>query len=273
MRPLQLQGGKGLAGMRWNKQTVMSGGVRLAVRDSGGDGAPAVLLHGLGAPQRSWDRVAPLLAPHLRVVTYDQRGHGASAAASDYSLDAFLADLQAVLDTLVLEQPLLVGHSFGGLVAVENAAAHPGCVGVVGVDGGLKVERPPVGWAEVQAQLDRPVTRLLSRVVSAAGMGARLSVAELRWVADEAAEREDRLEEAYLRLPCPMLVVLAGKADPVPHGEAMLAAVNTAATRLQQRHPQIQLARLPCGHNIPLERPRELADLISRFAESSAAQL
>jgi len=258
--------------MRWHKQTVHSGGVRLAVRDSGGNGTTAVLLHGLGAPQRSWDRVAPLLAPHLRVVTYDQRGHGASAAADDYSLDAFLGDLQAVLDTLALQQPLLVGHSFGGLLAVDHAAAHPGCAGVVAVDGGLKGERPPVGWADVQAQLDRPVTRLLSRAVTAIGMGARLSFAELRRVADEAARREDHLEEAYARLLCPLLV-LAGKADPVPHGEAMLAAVATAATRLQQRHPQIKLARLPCGHNIPLARPRELADLIVRFAGSSAAQL
>ena len=104
-------------------------------------------------------------------------------------------------------------------------------------------------------------------------MGARLSFAELRRVADEAARREDHLEEAYARLPCPMLVVLAGKADPVPHGEAMLAAVNTAATRLQEFHPEVKLARLPCGHNIPLERPRELADLIIRFAGSSAVQL
>ena len=258
--------------MRWHKQTVHSGGVRLAVRDSGGNGTTAVLLHGLGAPQRSWDRVAPLLAPHFRVVTYDQRGHGASAAADDYSLDAFLADLQAVLDTLALQQPLLVGHSFGGLLAADHAAAHPGCAGVVAVDGGLKVERPPVGWADVQAQLDRPVTRLLSRAVTAIGMGARLSFAELRRVADEAARREDHLEEAYARLPCPLLVVLAGKADPVPHGEAMLAAVDTAATRLQQLHPQVKLARLPCGHAIPLERPRELADLIIHFAESSAVQ-
>jgi pimeloyl-ACP methyl ester carboxylesterase len=259
--------------MRWHNQTVTAMACGWPCVISGGDGTTAVLLHGLGAPQRSWDRVAPLLAPHFRVVTYDQRGHGASAAASDYSLDAFLADLQAVLDTLALEHPLLVGHSLGGLLAVEHAAARPGCAGVVGVDGGLKIERPPVGWAEVQAQLDRPVTRLLSRAVTALGMGVRLSFAELQRVADEAAEREDRLEEAYARLTCPLLVVLAAKADPVPRGEALLAAVDTAATRLQQRHPQVKLARLACGHNIPLERPRELADLIGRFAASSAAQL
>jgi hypothetical protein len=42
------------------------------------------------------------------------------------------------------------------------------------------------------------------------------------------------------------------KADPVPHGEAMRAAVDTATTRRQQRHPQVKLAQLPCGHAIAL---------------------
>jgi hypothetical protein len=94
-------------------------------------------------------------------------------------------------------------------------------------------------------------------------MGARLSFAELQQLADEAAEREDRLEEAYVRLTYPLLMVLAAKADPVPQGEALLAAVDAAATRLQQRHPEVKLARLACGHAIPLERPRELADSLS----------
>jgi hypothetical protein len=52
----------------------------------------------------------------------------------------------------------------------------------------------------------------------------------------------------------------------------MRAAMDTAATRRRQRHPQVKLARLPCGHAIPLERPKELAELIICFAEASAAQ-
>jgi hypothetical protein len=52
----------------------------------------------------------------------------------------------------------------------------------------------------------------------------------------------------------------------------MLAAVDTAATRLQQLHPEVKLPRLACGHAIPLERPRELADLIIGFAESLPAR-
>jgi hypothetical protein len=52
----------------------------------------------------------------------------------------------------------------------------------------------------------------------------------------------------------------------------MRAAMDTAATRRRQRHPQVKLARLPCGHAIPLERPKELAELIICLAEASAAQ-
>ena len=69
-----------------------------------------------------------------------------------------------------------------------------------------------------------------------------------------------------------MLLVLASKADRVPHGEVMLTAVDTAATRFRQLHPEVKLARLACGHAIPLERPRELADLIIGFAESLPAR-
>jgi len=47
--------------------------------------------------------------------------------------------------------------------------------------------------------------------------------------------------------------------------------VDTAATRLQL-HPEVKLARLACGHASPLERPRELADLIIGFAESLPAR-
>ncbi len=65
--------------MRRKRRTVNSDGVRLAVRDSGGQGKPVVLVHGLGYGQHSWDRVAPRLRTSgLRVLTYDQRGHGAS---------------------------------------------------------------------------------------------------------------------------------------------------------------------------------------------------
>lgn len=63
-------------------------------RDPGGEGKTVVLVHGLGFGQRSWDHVASRLsAGGLRVVTYDQRGHGSSNVSQDYSPSAFAEDL------------------------------------------------------------------------------------------------------------------------------------------------------------------------------------
>ena len=83
--------------MRRKRRTVNSDGVRLAVRDAGRQGKPVVLVHGLGYGQHSWDRVTPRLlsTSSLRVLSYDQRGHGASDSSDDYSPLAFAEDLVA----------------------------------------------------------------------------------------------------------------------------------------------------------------------------------
>jgi pimeloyl-ACP methyl ester carboxylesterase len=254
--------------VRWSKRTIDAGDARLAVRDSGGEGTPVVLVHGLGAIQRSWDRVAPLLAPRLRVVTYDQRGHGASPAAADYSPDALAADLTTVLDVLDLEHPVVAGHSFGGVLAVEVAARRPGCAGVVAVDGGLPVTRPPEATdrQRFQKEMARPLWRLLGRATAALGVGVRLSPEELWRVMEAAGVWERAVDQAYARLSCPALLVLAAKADPVPWGAAMRDAKAEAARRLLQAHPQVEQVWLDCDHAIPLRRPRELASHILRFA-------
>lgn len=74
-----------------------------------------------------WDRVAKT----RMVVFYDQRGTGASKriqAGAPQSMDAQVADLEAVRQTLKLEKVALVGDSYGGLVVMAYAAAHPGHV-------------------------------------------------------------------------------------------------------------------------------------------------
>ena len=127
------------------------------VRDSGGEGKPVVLIHGLGFGQRSWDRLAPRLsAEGLRVVSYDLRGHGGSDAAGDYSPSSFEEDFAAILEELGLEKPVLVGHSLGGTTALSYAASHNRCAGVVCVEGGLPLELPSADWESIEAEMRRP---------------------------------------------------------------------------------------------------------------------
>jgi pimeloyl-ACP methyl ester carboxylesterase len=94
--------------------------------DQHGDGAPLVLLHGLGASRRLWHRAAPLLARDRLVLAPDLPGFGDSAPAGP----GF--EFEAVIDALA--DPLaeraggpfdLLGSSLGGAVALEFAVAYP----------------------------------------------------------------------------------------------------------------------------------------------------
>lgn len=113
-------------------------GVRLAATRWHGTGAPVVLLHGLASQRRFWNLVVPGLAG-LPVVAWDQRGHGESATPDDgYDTTAVARDVATALDALGLSRAVVVGHSWGGAVAMTFAAEHPErTLAVVTVDGGL----------------------------------------------------------------------------------------------------------------------------------------
>jgi pimeloyl-ACP methyl ester carboxylesterase len=242
--------------------------VRLVVRDSGGEGKPVVLIHGLGLGQRSWGRVAPRLSSEgLRVVSYDQRGHGGSDAADDYSPVAFEEDLAAVLEGLQLEKEMLVGHSLGAMTALVYEASHKSCTGVVCVEGGLPLELPSADWESMEAEMQRPLLRLAVWAMKVTRLGTKLSFDELRRVVEEHDEvRKSELEGVYRCITCPVLMVMVAQADPTPQGEEICAAVCAGVRDLQHTHPRVKVEWLPCGHNIPLERPAELAELIAGFA-------
>jgi pimeloyl-ACP methyl ester carboxylesterase len=102
-------------------ETIRSSDVQLRVRVEGNDDGPVVVLvHGFPDTQRVWDRVAPLLTPDHRVVTYDVRGAGASTAPSSrsgYRMSKLVGDLAAVIEHVRPDGgPVhLVGHDWGSV--------------------------------------------------------------------------------------------------------------------------------------------------------------
>ncbi|MFF1868174.1 alpha/beta fold hydrolase [Kitasatospora herbaricolor] len=80
-----------------------------------GAGRPVVLIHGYPLSGRSWEKqAAALLAAGHRVITYDRRGFGRSSQpTTGYDYDTFAADLHTVLETLELDDAVLVGFSMG----------------------------------------------------------------------------------------------------------------------------------------------------------------
>ncbi|NHN46637.1 alpha/beta hydrolase [Halostella sp. JP-L12] len=107
-------------------QTVASAdGTRIAY-ERRGDGPPLVLLHG-GSSSSYWDPVVPRFADDYTVVVPDRRGRGNSDHPDDpaaYGLDREVDDVHAVVEA-VDGDPVLFGHSFGGLQAIEAARDAP----------------------------------------------------------------------------------------------------------------------------------------------------
>ncbi|MFG6445025.1 alpha/beta fold hydrolase [Microbacterium sp. P07] len=114
-------------------------GRRIEVFDVGTSavGDPVVvILTGAGDTARSWLPVQTTLAHELRVVSYERSGIGASDPGSPRTVAGMVAELRGVIDALASgRRVLLVGHSFGALVARVYAARHPDRVaGLVMID-------------------------------------------------------------------------------------------------------------------------------------------
>jgi pimeloyl-ACP methyl ester carboxylesterase len=92
-----------------------------------GSGPDVVLLHGLAANHAFWfATVVMALRRHHRVTVYDLRGHGRSAMpATGYTSDEMSRDLRGLMDYLCIGSAVLIGHSFGGHVALQFAIDHP----------------------------------------------------------------------------------------------------------------------------------------------------
>ena len=100
--------------------------VKLEVLDWGGSGRPLVLLAGLGNTAHVFDDFAPKLTSEYHVYGITRRGFGASSIpASGYSADRLGDDVLAVLDTLKLDRPVLVGHSIAGEELSSVGSRHP----------------------------------------------------------------------------------------------------------------------------------------------------
>ncbi|MGW2343626.1 alpha/beta fold hydrolase [Streptomyces sp. NPDC001661] len=111
-------------------------GRTLSYLDFGGPGRPLIALHGHMSEGASYADLADRLAPEWRVIAPDQRGHGASGRAPDYSREGYLADLEALMDHLGLDRAVFLGHSLGAINAYQFAARHPGRVtALVNVEG------------------------------------------------------------------------------------------------------------------------------------------
>ena len=107
-------------------------------------------LHGLVDTLEIWKRLAPDLETRGSVTRIDQRGHGQSdAPPGPYSRADLATDVVAVLDAEGIDRTILVGHSMGGIVAMETALAYPDRIaGLVLIGTTSECREKIAGWYE-----------------------------------------------------------------------------------------------------------------------------
>jgi pimeloyl-ACP methyl ester carboxylesterase len=257
--------------------------------------SPILLLHGLASSAHIWNLVAPLLNTYGYAVTaLDQRGHGESdKPASGYDFDTILNDDAAAIDALKIEHPFLVGHSWGAMVALQFAAQHADQVkALVLVDGATNQLSARPGWSREQAMKDLAPPRFsgtpredflsyyrsspLGEQWSSALEDTVLHIIQLR-DDDTVAPRldfENHLQiigamwdqptfELYHEIRCPVTLIIA---DQEAVNEAMKefsAMRKQGIAHILEVRPDTRIVMMQnTMHDIPLQRPEELAELI-----------
>ena len=132
-------------------RTISVGGVDFAYRELGpATGVPVIFLTHLAAVLDNWDpRVVDGIAAHHRVITFDNRGVGASGGSTPDTIEAMANDAVAFIRALGFEKVDLLGFSMGGMIAQLIAADEPQLVrkvilagtGPAGGEGITKVTR------------------------------------------------------------------------------------------------------------------------------------
>jgi pimeloyl-ACP methyl ester carboxylesterase len=220
--------------------------------EAGAGEPPVVLEAGMSNGAASWQRVIPLLAPHVRVAAYDRAGIGGSAPAPGLvTIDRQIGDLASVITGLGAGPCVLAGHSWGGVLVQLLTFRRPDlAAGLVLVD---------PGHEEMASLLPLPLQWgwRIARTVFPDELHADAPVTM-------AAVREMR--SAATPFPdVPVVTLSAASAFPLPRrfraGWTQLQE-GLAAGALQGRHVVID----GTGHNIPRNRPDVVADAILEVA-------
>lgn len=255
-------------------------GISLSYSDSGGDGPAVVLSHGYLMDSSMFDAQVAALVPEYRVVTWDERGHGATPAPAPFSYWDSAADVLGLLDHLGIGQAVLGGMSQGGFVSLRAALRSPERVrALILIDSQAGLEDPasvPAYEEMERVWLDQgpaPVQDIVASIILGPADGP---VAWQPWFDKWAKADRQELAHAFRclmdrdditarlgEIDCPALV-LHGTADAaisMARAEALLAGLAGPATFVQveggshasnMSHPdQVNVALLEFLRSLP----------------------
>ena len=275
---------------RGHVHTAMLSGHEFWYLDSG-DGPAVMFIHGLTSSHRNWVHLIQKLDTDHRVVAPDLFGHGASdKLMGDYSLGAHAATLRDLLDRLDIDQVTLVGHSFGGGIAMQFCYLFPERVErlVLVASGGLGRSVSPLlraatlpgagvllpliasGWVRGRAEAagrilsstgwraSSDTTEIWRGFTSLADADSRRAfLATTRSVIDPGGQTVSAHDHLPLSIEIPTLVVWGTRDRMIPAWHATTAHQVIADSRV--------VLFEGAGHFPHLDQPERFAQLLSDF--------
>ncbi|HBY98732.1 MAG TPA: hypothetical protein DEP84_33095 [Chloroflexi bacterium] len=234
-----------------------------------GDGPPLLFITGIGYGAWFWHKQVPVLSQRFQVITFDNRGAGASDRPDGpYTTSQMAADTAGLLDALGIKRASVVGHSLGGFIAQELTLSRPELVNklvLAGTSyGGPNVIPVTPGALAVLTNRQGDPVELVKRgiaIAAAPGFAGRHPevmtellryrltnpVPPAQYQAQVMAGAAHNVEARIGQIHCPTLILFGEHDRVVPSGNAELLAA---------RIPGAQVKILPgVGHIFPIEDP------------------
>lgn len=259
----------------WNTAVCETNGINMYYTRTGGNKPPLILLHGLMTNGVCWTDLAHVLEKEYDVIMPDARGHGNSSVPDfGYRYEDHANDVAGLINALRLSQPILIGHSMGGMTAAVVASRKPNLLG------GLVLADPTFLSPKVQRQV---------RDSDVADQHRRMLNMSLDEVVADARNRHPNRSEGTLELFARARLQTSMAAfdvltPPNPDYRVLVSAIDVpsiivfgdkgvvssvVAEELQRLNPRLRIEQIQnAGHSVHLDQPERFAAVVKSFIRS-----
>lgn len=248
-----------------------------------GHGQPLIILHGLFGSSDNWYSLSKIFADYFRVYVLDQRNHGQSPHDNQHNYDLLTEDLNAFIVEHQIEQPIILGHSMGGKVAMNFALKYPNKLSrLIVVD--IMPKSYPVHHEAIlkglnAIHLDQLESRgqsdeILSKFVDDPAVRqfllknlARGEQQQFEWrinipVLEKNIEEMGASIQAVGKFEGQTLFVIGSKSNYFEPGDEKI---------IKKLFPSYKMVTIDAGHWVQAEKPKEFTETIFEFLDVAAS--